>query len=99
MTIVFQGHVERIEQGPGNKLSVHIRTEMEKCGQVVVLHVPPEAAGHWLPGRSVSFTAYAFDPANPVAVPVPPSVRRLGDEASKDELAVLDAYAEGCKRG
>jgi hypothetical protein len=26
-----------------------------------VLHPPRAAAAHWLPGRAVSFTVYAFD--------------------------------------
>ena len=61
MTIVFQGHVERVELGADNKLDVHVRTAMAECGQVVVLHPPRGAAAHWLPGRAVSFTVYAFD--------------------------------------
>ena len=61
MTIVFQGHIERVNLGADNSLDVHVRTPMVECGQVVVLHVPREASAHWLPGRLVSFTIYAFD--------------------------------------
>ena len=60
MTIVFQGHVERVELGADNKLDVHVQTAKAECGQVIVLHVPRAAAAHWLPGRMVSVTAYAL---------------------------------------
>lgn len=61
MTIVFQGHVERVELGPDNKLDVHVQTAAAGCGQVVVLHVPRDKAAHWLPGRLVQVTAFAYD--------------------------------------
>ena len=61
MTIVFQGHVERLELGPDNKMDVHVQTAAAECGQVMVLHVPRSSAAHWMPGRCVSITAYAFD--------------------------------------
>ena len=60
MTIVFQGHVTRVELGADSKLDVHVQTAQAECGQVIVLRVPREAAAHWLPGRVVSFTAYAL---------------------------------------
>ena len=60
MTIVFQGHVERVELGAESKLDVHVQTADAECGQVVVLRVPRSAATHWLPGRMVSFTVYAL---------------------------------------
>jgi hypothetical protein len=61
MTIVFQGHIERVELGPDNKLDVHVQTASAECGQVVVLHVPRDKATHWLPGRLVQATIFAFD--------------------------------------
>ena len=65
MSIVFQGHIERVELGADNKLDVHVRTATAECGQVVVLRVPRGAASHWLPGKAVSFTAYALDMPQP----------------------------------
>lgn len=70
MTIIFQGHVERIERGFGGKLDVHVQTASAECGQVLVLHAPADAGAHWMPGRMVSITAYAFDPVEPSAVAV-----------------------------
>jgi hypothetical protein len=67
VTIVFQGHVERIETGHNNKLDVHVVTSQAECGQTIVLHVQRKDAAHWLPGRMVSVTAYAFDPPEPEA--------------------------------
>lgn len=91
MTIVFRGHVERIETGFNGRLDVHVQTEQDKCGQTLVLHVPAEAAAHWLPGRMVSITAYAYDL---------PKVHPLSaDEPGRNERAATEAYAEGCKRG
>lgn len=69
MTIVFQGHVARVDLGVDNKLDVHVQTAAAECGQVVVLHVPRSAAAHWLPGRAVQVTAFAFD-AEPIRVKV-----------------------------
>lgn len=66
MTITFQGHVKYIELGSDNKMDVHIQTAMAECGQVIVLHIPRKDAAHWLPGRAVSITAYAFDTAPPL---------------------------------
>ena len=60
MTVVFQGHVERVELGADGKLDVHVQTAAAECGQVVVLRVPRSTATHWLPGRMVSFTVYAL---------------------------------------
>ena len=61
MTIVFQGHVTRVESSVGKTLDVHVQTAQAECGQVIVLHVPAAAAAHWLVGRAVRITAYAFD--------------------------------------
>ncbi len=64
MTIVFQGHVEKVELFGAN-IDVHVVTPMAECGQVVVLHVPRGEAAHWLPGALVQFTIYAMPPATP----------------------------------
>jgi len=60
MTIVFQGHVTRVESNVGKTIDVHVQTAQAECGQIVVLHVPQEAAAHWLVGRAVQFTVYAM---------------------------------------
>ena len=61
MTIVFQGHVARVETScEPRKIDVHVQTAQAECGQVVVLHVSQEAAAHWLVGRAVHFTVYAM---------------------------------------
>lgn len=67
MTIVFQGHVERIEVGAPGTVNVHVVTPQAECGQTVVLHVPAKHAAHWLPGLAVQFTVYAYDPTGPKA--------------------------------
>lgn len=61
MTIIFKGHVAQVVLS-GTYLDVHIQTAAEECGQTIVVHVPRSAAAHWLPGRAVSLTMYAFDP-------------------------------------
>ena len=61
MTIIFTGHVAQVVLS-GINLDVHIQTAAEACGQTIVVHVPRSAANHWLPGRAVSLTMYAFDP-------------------------------------
>lgn len=61
MTIVFQGHVQKIENGGiDGKLQVSIVTEAAVCGQTITLAVEPSQAQHWLPGRHVSITAYTL---------------------------------------
>ena len=67
MTIVFQGHIERVELGADNKLNVYVRTAVAECGQIVVLHPPREASTHWTPGRAVNFTVYAYGDHLPAA--------------------------------
>ena len=61
MTIVFQGHVEKIEIGPIGKLAVTLVTPMVECnGAELVVFVPASDGAHWMPGRAVSFTIYAL---------------------------------------
>ena len=61
MTIVFQGHVTKIEQGH-QCVNVHVQPEMSACEHEIVLRIPASDAAHWLPGRQVSVTAYALAP-------------------------------------
>lgn len=63
MTIIFQGHIQRVELGGADALDVHVQTAQKECGEVVVLHVPRAAAAHWMPGRCVQFTVFAYDTA------------------------------------
>ncbi len=64
MTIVFQGHVLSLssESTPVGKLAVTLATPMaESNGRSWTIYVPTAQGPHWLPGRCVNFTLYAFD--------------------------------------
>lgn len=63
MTIVFQGHISRLDlhSAPLGKVSVTLQTPMsETGGKEWNIYVPQAQAAHWLPGRVVSFTLYAL---------------------------------------
>ena len=71
MTIVFQGHVERI-QGSGTKIAVTLRPPLVFAGGVpLMIYVEREQAASWLPGQRVNFTIN----------PIPESDRTQGDKS------------------
>ena len=59
MTIVFQGHVQKLEGTPTG-VAVTIRPAISACPHDIVLLVPRIDAANWLPGDLVSFTVYAM---------------------------------------
>jgi hypothetical protein len=61
MTIVFSGHITKTSTEGPTGFSVTIYPERAACEQMeITLFVPRRDAAHWLPGRQISATIYAF---------------------------------------
>lgn len=61
MTIVFQGHVSKMEATGAGEIEVTIQTPMDPCdGKPIAVRMSQVEAKHWMPGRMVSFTLYTL---------------------------------------
>jgi hypothetical protein len=62
MTIQFQGHVESVTRfgTPPGYIAVTCVTDHGVCPKGITVNVPEKDAEHWLVGREVSVTMYAF---------------------------------------
>jgi hypothetical protein len=63
MTIQFQGHIESVARAgaPADHVAITCITDSGVCPKGIVVNVPEKDAVHWLVGRMVSITMYAFD--------------------------------------
>lgn len=65
MTIQVMGHVHKVENGV-DSIAVHVVFDQNLIhgpgDECVIFFVPKTDASHWLVGRGVNLTAYAFDP-------------------------------------
>ena len=62
MTLVFQGHIEKVERAGLAQIAVSVYADQRVCPDGIVLMIPEKDVAHWLVGRCVSITAYAFEP-------------------------------------
>lgn len=67
MTIQFQGHVECVSRSPAptDHVHVYVVTDSGVGPEGIHINVPKSEAAHWLVGKTVSITMYAYDPQPP----------------------------------
>jgi hypothetical protein len=84
MTIVFQGHVSRVESAGIGQIAVTLHTPMEEAGgKEWVIFVPKTSAVNWLVGRIAQFTIYSFDAET--AAPPSSGERKASESKASDE--------------